>query len=225
MNKGMGDSNGDVKINIVSSENLTFEVDYLELGEIDARESMDLGDIAYFQISSSFSGISYEEITVEIYDDDGYVYSEKIGFIIGDTTNFITEDFESNTNWSVGYDGDTATAGVWDLLIPIGTYENNQIVQPDADHSIDGDYCFITQNPADIGSNPGSNDVDGGKTTLLSPIYNLSDYDGAIVSYWKWYSNNQGNNPGTDYWQVLVSSDGSNWVNLENTNVSNSYWN
>ena len=67
--------------------------------------------------------------------------------------------------------------------------------------------------------------VDGGKTTLFSPIYNLSEYEGAIVSYWKWYTNNQGNNPGSDFWQVSISNDaGNSWSQLEYTNDSNNYW-
>ena len=98
------------------------------------------------------------------------------------------------------------------------TYENNEIVQPGEDHSLDGEYCFLTANPTTPNGNPGGNDVDGGKTTLLSPIYNLSDYDGAIVSYWRWFTNNQGNNPGDDIWAVDVTFDGGDsWASMENT--------
>ena len=65
-------------------------------------------------------------------------------------------------------------------------------------------------------NSPGQSDVDGGKTTLFSPVYDLSDYSGAIVSYWNWYTNNQGNNPGNDLWKVDISSDsGNSWINLE----------
>ena len=65
----------------------------------------------------------------------------------------------------------------------------------------------------------------GGKTTLSSPVYNLSDYNGAIVSYWKWYTNNQGNNPGSDIWSVDVSENGGlTWIELEYINNSNNYW-
>jgi len=50
-------------------------------------------------------------------------------------------------------------------------------------------------------------------------------YNQALVSYWKWYTNNLGNNPGTDLWKVEVSNDeGQSWVSLENTNLSNNYW-
>ena len=50
-------------------------------------------------------------------------------------------------------------------------------------------------------------------------------YEQALVSYWKWYTNNLGNNPGTDYWKVDVSNDeGLSWISLENTNSSNNFW-
>ena len=39
------------------------------------------------------------------------------------------------------------------------------------------------------------------------------------------FTNNQGNNPGTDYWMVDISNNGgNNWVSLENTTESNNYW-
>jgi hypothetical protein len=45
------------------------------------------------------------------------------------------------------------------------------------------------------------------------------------VSYYRWYSNDTGSNPGEDYWVVQVSDDGwASWATLENTNVSNRSW-
>jgi hypothetical protein len=120
---------------------------------------------------------------------------------------------------------DSATAGIWERVIPNPTYdENNEIVQPGSDHSLEGTACFVTGNSSDE-NNPGQSDVDGGTTTLFSPIYDLSSYDNALVSYWKWYTNNQGNNPETDMWLVDISGDGGNsWISLENTSNSNNYW-
>ena len=68
-------------------------------------------------------------------------------------------------------------------------------------------------------------DVDDGKTTLLSPVFDLSSYNEVLVSYWRWYTNNVGDNSGTEYWQVEVTSDGGqNWSTLENTNQSQDAW-
>ena len=45
INRGMGSSNGDVYVNINSSDNIIFELDYFELDSFDPREELDLGDI------------------------------------------------------------------------------------------------------------------------------------------------------------------------------------
>ena len=150
---------------------------------------------------------------------------ENLQLIIGETDIVTNQNFEDNNNWFVGALDDNATAGTWELGTPLGTYDEfGNLVQTDLDHTDDGINCFFTGNSNNPNS-PGQGDVDGGKTTLFSPIYDLSEYSGVIVSYWKWYTNNQGNNPGTDIWKVDVSNNnGQNWIELENTNSSNNFW-
>jgi len=58
----------------------------------------------------------------------------------------------------------------------------------------------------------------------MTPVFDLSGVDGASVSYWVWYTNSLGNNPNQDYWDVQVTSDGTNWVNLEHTTNSTNAW-
>ena len=220
-NSGLSDSNGEVVIEIESSEGLNIELNQIILDGLDSREFMNLGDITYFSINNNST---IEQITVSVYDNDEYFYSNNIQIVAASTNNFTMDNFEDNSGWYVGAASDSATSGIWERVVPNPTYENNNIVQPDQDHSTDGEYCYITQNSSES-NNPGQSDVDGGQTTLFSPVYNLSDYDEALISYWKWYSNNLGNNPGTDYWKVDISNDaGNNWVSIENTNESNNYW-
>jgi hypothetical protein len=138
-------------------------------------------------------------------------------FLVGYPTIF-ADDFETNKGWTAGVTGDNATTGVWERCDPQGT-----TAQAEDDHTIaPGVNAYITQCAA--GSSQGSYDVDGGKTTLLSPIFNLTGYTQATVSYYRWYSNDTGAEPGTDYWVVDVTADGTNWVHVENTNVSNRTW-
>ena len=67
--------------------------------------------------------------------------------------------------------------------------------------------------------------MDGGKTTLLSPIFDLSEYTEALITYYGWYTNNVGDNPDTDHWQVDVSDNGGeSWSALEYTTESNDSW-
>ena len=73
MNKGLSDSNGSVKVDIISSDNLMFELDEITLNNLDSREFIDLGNISYFQLNNQASNGSIETITVNVYDND-YIY-------------------------------------------------------------------------------------------------------------------------------------------------------
>jgi hypothetical protein len=83
--------------------------------------------------------------------------------------------------------------------------------------------CFVTAND-NPGDAAGAADVDGGKTTLFSPVFDLTGYTSAYVDYWVWYTNDRGNNPGQDFWDVDVTNDGSTWVHLEHTVESTNAW-
>jgi hypothetical protein len=146
-------------------------------------------------------------------------------FFVGTKTAFLTHEFETDQGWTIGAAGDDATAGVWEHVDPIGTWEAGQPVQPEDDHTVDpGTICFVTGN-APAGSTQGTNDVDGGATTLLSPVFDLSDRQHVWVKYHRWYVNNTGNSPGQDQWVVEVTSDGGfNWEIIEDTSTSEAAW-
>ena len=224
-NQGLSDSNGNVSIEIISSNNLEFELEEIILDQLDSREYMDLGAITYFSISNNQGSV--EQIIVNVFDNDNYIYSETIQIITGENEVLVNQDFEDLqlSSWYVGEIDDSATAGIWERTVPNATYDEfNNIVQTDQDHSVNGVYCYLTGNGSNPNS-PGQSDVDGGKTSLISPVYDLSDFSGAIISYWKWFTNNQGNNPGNDLWKVFVSNNaGSDWVLIENTYESNNFW-
>jgi len=132
---------------------------------------------------------------------------------------------ESDLGWTLGVPGDDATTGHWVREDPIGTEATaGGQAQPEDDHTpAPGVICFVTGN-APAGSGPGENDIDGGTTTLLSPIFNLDGATSATITYWRWYTNDLGNNPGQDTWAVDVTADGVNWVHLENTTASANSW-
>ena len=114
-------------------------------------------------------------------------------------------------------------SGIWERGIPNGTELYGQWVQPNEDHSDEGSYCYVTGNG--LGNGAGYDDIDNGRTTLISPTLDLSDYSAAFVSYWRWYTNNLGDGANQDYWQVDVSSNGGgSWSSIENTSQSNNSW-
>jgi len=160
-------------------------------------------------------------------DDEGnnarYPIDGNFMFILGELDIIADFDFESGLQeWTTEIPSDNATAGIWEWENPNGTTDQYGSVQPEDDHTVNGTQCFVTGNNS---SSLGSDDVDNGKTTLLSPIINLANMDDALISYWKWYTNDGGDNPGNDHWYVDVSNDaGSTWNVLENTPSSWREW-
>ena len=59
---------------------------------------------------------------------------------------------------------------------------------------------------------------------IFSPEFNFEGLDEVILTYWRWYTNNVGDNGGTDKWIVSATDNGSNWVDLENTSSSDLNW-
>ena len=145
-----------------------------------------------------------------------------ITFFVGDIPVLYLEDFESGVeSWSV--EGD-ATDGLWEAGEPVGTYYGDVPVAPEEDVTADGDICFITGNDAPPGT-PSNDDVDGGQTVLISPIIDISGENEVVLTYYRWYTNNLGDNPSTDIWKVQITSNaGSDWYDIENTSISNNSW-
>lgn len=119
------------------------------------------------------------------------------------------DECETNFGWSVGAASDTATTGIWELGNPNATG-----AQPEDDHTPTGFSCWFT-GQSNVGAGNGVNDVDGGETTLFSPVYDLSVYDQAQIGYWRWFSNNLGTAPYTDTLRVEISDNGVEWVVAE----------
>jgi choice-of-anchor B domain-containing protein len=126
------------------------------------------------------------------------------------------EDFETNTGWIVNLAADLtgfsmATTGTWTRVNPVAS-----AAQPEDDHTdAPGTLCFVTAN-GPIGGGAGDADVDGGATSLRSPVIDASGFADPFLSYWRWFSNNQGSNPGTMTMTVHISNNGgSSWTLLE----------
>jgi hypothetical protein len=118
------------------------------------------------------------------------------------------DDFTSDLGWTPGQPGDNASTGLWQRANPEGTG-----AQPDG--ALFGNACYVTGAAANGGV--GGNDIDGGRTTLLSPALDLSDLNENFeISYWRWFSNSAGASPNADVFTVDISADnGQTWVNVE----------
>ena len=141
------------------------------------------------------------------------------------------EDFDANFGfWQTGGAGDNATTGIWEIGSPIASYgdplDPSTICQTDAQHTQGGFQCAFTGNASSVNDGLGTNDVDGGHTTLYSPYYDLTSYTNPAFSYYRWYTNSpySGANPGADWWQVMITDDGVNWQYIENNMSSDISW-
>ncbi len=128
------------------------------------------------------------------------------------------DDFELTAGgYTLGTPNDAVT-GIWDRGDPVDTG-----AQPGDDVTPSpGVNAWVT---GLSGPGLGDNDVDDGTTTLLSPVMDLTGIVNPTLSYWRWYSNDLGGNPGTDTFFVQVSNNaGGSWVDLDNTLTSSNAW-
>jgi hypothetical protein len=139
----------------------------------------------------------------------------------GEVVEVFADDFETDRGWTVGDAGDGAVTGTWERGVPEGTWWGDQPVQPEGGRT--GDGCFATGLSA--GTNQGTHDVDGGRTTLTSPVIDLSSLGSARLSYYRWYASDTGPNPNEDDFTVQVSADGGGtWQTVEDLSFSDRRW-
>ena len=183
-----------------------------------------IGDQYRADIPAQSSG-AIVEYFVTAYDPLGNAslripFSGAFSFLVGFNT-VLLDELEVESGWVVGAPDDNATTGIWERVDPQATSIGSQ---PEDDHTAAGTDCYVTDGRNDP-NNAGAFDVDNGKTTLFTPIFDLSALENPAIRYYKWYSNNKGATPGTDFWVVHISNDsGQTWVNVENTNVSTEGW-
>jgi len=153
--------------------------------------------------------------------------SESFGLrILSSTELLVSEAFEGSTDgWSVT-NAASLTAGAWEAGVPNPTTLGGFFASPQTDATPPpGVRCFVTGLGVPGGS-AGSQDVDGGPTTLTSPSYNLAGASSALMSVAIWYycddivSNNTSQ---ADYMRIEVSNGGP-WTLLEEIRAITTQW-
>ena len=189
--------------------------------------------VAYYMgITDDFGGIAavtpFAAANVPYPNLPNYVLIGVEPMLINDS-----DEYSDFGGWTTGLPGiDNATTGIWEESIPVGSYaemnDPSTIVAPTSDHTIGlAGYAFITGLNPGVNDGIGVNDVDAGKTTLVSPIIDLTAFEDPVMTYWRWYTNApaSGANPASDWWQVEISNDGgSSWQYLENTLQQDISW-
>lgn len=104
-------------------------------------------------------------------------------FVVGRTVRF-HDDVSEDLGWTTGVPEDDATSGRWERARPATGGP-----QPAMDASGDtSGVCFLTQ-PGMPGEDVGDSDVDGGRTTLLSPVFDLAGERGVTLDFDVWFAN------------------------------------
>ena len=138
---------------------------------------------------------------------------------------YLTEaEDPGDPDWQLGADDDQATSGLWIRADPVGTEYNGLNVQPENDHTADPAVaCFVTGN-ANPGDGAGVGDVDDGCTTLLTPVFDLSGVDRAVVKYWCWYGEG-GYSLDDDFVVEVSNNNGASWVEFDRIVDNANTWN
>lgn len=131
----------------------------------------------------------------------GYPVDQYFTYAAGSVNPIASYDFETAGGWTVQNIG--VAGGAWERGIPAGDGTRG-----DPTRDFDGSgQCFLT------GNAPGDSDVDGGPTRLWSPAFNLTAASRPIITYARWFSND---NLDADRLLVEISNNfGATWTPVE----------
>ncbi|MFI4883036.1 MAG: GC-type dockerin domain-anchored protein [Phycisphaerales bacterium JB064] len=158
-----------------------------------------LTDLAYFVTADADTGD-----TVRVPSEGGFPV------LVGEV--LLSLDFETADGWTV--ENTSLSDGGWDRGVPLGAGDDRD-QDPPTDYDGSGQ-AFLTDRAS------GNSDVDGGPTILVSPVFDLSAYGDAIISYARWFQSVNGD---PDTFVVQFSDDGgSSWNVADSTDHDISGW-
>ncbi len=121
-------------------------------------------------------------------------------------TTTLFDTFETDLGWTVV--NTALTTGAWTRANPNGTlYSAGVPANPENDSSDGGALCAFT-GQGTVGGAVGEQDVDGGPTRFLSPIFDLSGANG-MIDLSRWFFNDDGDDSMTI---ELSNNGGASWT-------------
>ncbi|MDB4534110.1 choice-of-anchor B family protein [Vicingaceae bacterium] len=107
--------------------------------------------------------------------------------------NGYEDDFRFDLGWTVS---GNPSSGDWERNQPNGTSFNGEASNPGIDSPSDcSEEAFVTGNG---GGQAGTDDIDGGETVLLSPMFDLTSYNDAFIDFERWFFNDGGSGTPND---------------------------
>ncbi len=120
-----------------------------------------------------------------------------------------SDDFRFDLGWAVS---GNPSSGDWERDAPNGTSFNGESSNPGLDSQTDcSEEAFVTGNG---GGQAGADDIDGGETVLLSPIFDLTTYNDPYISFDRWFYNASGSGALNDS-LVIEIMNGSDVVTID----------
>ena len=184
--------------------------------------------VRYFvglQDLTGFSGGAYPPFA-DLSSSPGLWFNYLVGF-----RNTYTVDVENqaqDSSWIIGWSTDNAVTGIWEIGTPVPSYVTpgvvSSIVQTGSNATPGGSRCAYTGNAFSPVDDPDTEDVDGGRTTLRTPPMDMTGMADPVLAYHRWYTNDMGDNPNTDFLEVYINNGTTTWKLVERTNRSDRQW-
>jgi len=223
-NKGLGGTASAVTATLsASSPYVTLIDDFHDFGSIaSVSNALNVSDPFEFKFKNTTPYGTAVTLELNI-SFDGYTMVEPVTLTCGVPELLYRADMEADPGWTVGDTGDNATTGIWERDDPIGIMDGTQDVQPEDDHTgSSGTQCFITGNNSYTAD---GDDVDHGKTTLKTALFDVAGAPNATIHYWRWYTD-LGPVHNNDPFEVDISNDGgTSWINVETLDHMANSWN
>jgi len=228
-NDGLGTAdNVSVQVNSltdgVTVTNPTTIVSGIEQGKfVDVAPGFEL------DFSSELSCGTTVSLEVVMTSQEGPQFADKIEFVIG-YRQLKYDPLHEAPNWTVDPEqNDTASAGIWGLDKPDFISILGVVTQPENDNSPgDGKLSFHT-GPYK-GANFSSEDVDGGKTTLESPVFAIGDAVFPSLVYYAWHVAKDFSKAGgpidvdADLIVSASSDGGETWIEIDRVSDTTKDW-
>jgi len=145
-------------------------------------------------------------------------------FAVGIQVDIFDDNFESDLGWTSGVPDDDASTGAWVREDPYETYNSSSgLIYQSGDDVTDspGVKCWVTGN-ASMSYGAGHADVDGGKVTLLSPIFDLASYRDPVLTYYRWVTNETSLDD--SFWVWASGDAGATWQLVEYVPSTENTW-
>ncbi|MCA9242555.1 MAG: pre-peptidase C-terminal domain-containing protein [Phycisphaerales bacterium] len=168
--------------------------------------AVDCNDTPEFYVSAT--GSTSGEVTAP---DNGA--ANPLSVAVGELTVIIDDNSETDIGFTVS---GTATDGQWDRGVPV----NNDRGDPPTDADGSGQAWLTDNDPANTNS-----DVDGGTTTLTSPVIDLSS--GGTISYSYWLNDVASGPIGVEdsmVVEVATNAGGTNWQTVRTYTTVAAVW-